>query len=115
MGTECFLTTYNQSMKAPRLPHHYQIHIINSSRSGLESHYGPAEGLGRGRLTGQLPDDVVTDSEAIEVAEHLQVMLEEEWARFGRKGRVPEVEVVRVLWKGASKGEGEKVKAQGQG
>jgi hypothetical protein len=92
-------------MKVPRLLRHsyiphYQIRITNASSTGLMSHYGPAEGLGRGRLTGQLPDDVVTDSEAVEMAEHLQVMLGEEWARFGRKGQVPEVEVVRVLWKG---------------
>lgn len=96
-------------MKTPNPPHpqhlpRYQIHISNSGRSGLESHYGPAEGLGRGRLTADLPDDVVTDSEAVEVAKHLQVVLEGEWERFGRKGRVPEVEVVRVLWRGEGKG-----------
>jgi hypothetical protein len=106
-------------MKAWTTPRHlYQIHIINANHTGLESHYGPAEGLGRGRLTGNLPDDVVTDSEAIEVGRHLQVMLREEWARFGRKGRVPEVEVVRVLWKGEGRervAETEKVNIQGQG
>lgn len=63
----------------------------------------------------ELPDEVVTDLEAVEIGRHLQIMLHGEWARGGRKGKVPEVEVVRVLWRGEGSKEQVKVMAKGQG